>query len=623
MGYNVMQMGSAALQMFGDNGSGASLKEFGESSGKLGAFQEKFAAVFQDNGFDKGKVSSGTDILEKIADAVSAELENVEGKDFIEKLENFLRTISGENFQNLSMGQEGLNAVKQLLAGAGYSMEEVDALLEKLQMKEGGEGEMISVSELLDGLSELETTNGNQDEEGEFGYMLASSSLPFIDSILTSLGIPRDIKDSILAAAKKDDKIDLDSLIQELQQLQKQAFFSNQSFSASAEDGNIGKLFEQLNLNGQSDGKNFSLTDFIQALEARLNDLRTASNATENQAGSQTSQDAMSKNSRLQDLMDLLSAKENMKEDHVSMPNGKKAARSSDLMATLVKNLRLKSDGGGNGKGAGTEYAAAIGQGKSGDPNFSIMDLSKKQLHELLFSGQNNQNPSSDAGKIGIDQKISSMLEKIESGISGKNGSEGLKTGDSDGKTGLLKDGPSGGSRISNALAATGSSDFKSAESPKYMTSLQEKPAVKNLPNYVTNQIGKGLFKAVNSGESELKLQLKPPELGRIVMRIDDAGGGMRVNVMAENHSARDILISHAHDLKATLANSGISLESFDVQMGKDFGQSMADARGQSGQSGKKGKNSESGHEEGEDHGKDPEMDEGYSETTGSLHYVA
>ena len=622
MGYNVMQMGSAALQMFGKSGSSASLKEFSRSSGKLEAFQEKFAAVFQNNGFDKGDISKATDILEKIAEAVSAELETEKGKDFIEKLENFLRSISGENFQNLSMDKEGLNALKQLLAGAGYSMDDITGLFEKLQMEQGKQGETVSVADLLDGLSELEAPVSEQEEGEEPDYMLASSSLPLIDSILTSFGVPRDMKESILAAAKTDSGIDLDSLIQDLQQVQKQAFFSNQSFSASAEEGNIEKLFEQLNLSGQKDEKSFSLADFIKALENRRQELRTASNATENQAGSRSGQDAMAKNSGIQELMDLLSAKTPMKEDRISMANGEKAAKSSDLMATLVKSLNLATQDGKNGARGGTA------QPKADATNFSIMDLSKKQLHELLFSGQNSQNPSSEGGKTGIDQKISAVLEKLESGISGKNGSrengsQGLKTGDSDGKAGLLKEGTSSSSRFSDNASAANASDFKSSESPKYMAALKAKPAVKNLPNYVTNQIGKGLFKAVNNGETELKLQLKPPELGRIVMRIDDTGGGMRVNVMAENHSARDILLSHAHDLKSTLANSGISLESFDVQMGKDFGQSMADARGQSGQSGKKGKNSGTGQEEGDPLDGDQTMDEEYPETTGSLHCVA
>ena len=99
------------------------------------------------------------------------------------------------------------------------------------------------------------------------------------------------------------------------------------------------------------------------------------------------------------------------------------------------------------------------------------------------------------------------------------------------------------------------------------------------IPSYVTSQVGKGLARAVAQGDSELKLQLRPPELGRIIMTIDNLGSSLKVSVVTENQAARDILTSHANELKAALSSSGISITSFDVEMGSDFNQSMADAR--------------------------------------------
>ncbi|MFO7753189.1 MAG: flagellar hook-length control protein FliK, partial [Desulfobacteraceae bacterium] len=502
----------------------------------------------------------------------------------------------------------------------------------------------------------------------ENDHILSSSSLPFIDSILAELGLPRDIKENILENAKTDRGLDLDALLQDLRELRKQSFYSGRSFRASAEETNMGKLLDQLNLNSQSAGKEISLSDFIEALEdrraelkisngsfrtsaeetnmgklldqlnlnsqaagkeislsdfiealeAKRRDLKMSLTASENQTPAQKSGAAGAKASGLQELMELLAVKAGEKGEQASGSNAAKTARSSDLMATLVKNLNLKTDGPGTGN------SMASASGNSEDTHFSMMDLSKKQLNELLFSKQNNQNASSDA-KSGVDQKLAAVLEKMESGINGKTGSEGIKAGENEGKSLLSKEGrgQAGSSRVSDTASATGASDFKSSDSAKYLSSLKAKPAAKNLPTYVTNQIGKSLFKAINNGQTEMKLQLRPPELGRIMMTIDDAGNGMKVSVMAENHSAREILLSHAHDLKSTLANSGISLESFDVQMGKDFGQSMADARGQSGQSDKKGKNSGTGSEDPDPAAGDPETDDGYSETTGSLHYVA
>ncbi len=620
MGYMGTQMSGAALQMFGKSGSGGSLMEFGKSSEKFGVFQEKLAAVLENSGFKRGEISSGNDILEKVSHAMSRELETVEGKNFIEKLKNFLRSISGDDLQNLSMGTDGLNALKQLLAGAGYSVEDLEALIEKLEMEQGENGKTVSVEDLFDRLAEL----GLEDQGREAGkadendHILSSTSLPFIDSILAVLGLPREIKENILENAKTDRGMDLDALLQDLRQLRKQSFYSGRSFRASAEETNMGRLLDRLDLNSQAAGKEISLSDFIEALEAKRREFRMPAPASENQISTQKSGAAGAKASALQELMELLAVKAGEKGEQASNSNAGKTARSSDLMATLVKNLNLKTDGPGNGN------SMASAPGNSEETHFSMMDLSKKQLNELLFSKQNNQNASSEV-KSGVDQKLAAVLEKMESGINGKTGSEGIKAGENEGKSLLSKEGrgQAGSTRVSDTASATSASDFKSSDSAKYLSSLKAKPAAKNLPTYVTNQIGKSLFKAINNGQTEMKLQLRPPELGRIMMTIDDAGNGMKVSVMAENHSARDILLSHAHDLKSTLANSGISLESFDVQMGKDFGQSMADARGQSGQSDKKGKNSGTGSEDPDPAAGDPETDDGYSETTGSLHYVA
>jgi flagellar hook-length control protein FliK len=133
-----------------------------------------------------------------------------------------------------------------------------------------------------------------------------------------------------------------------------------------------------------------------------------------------------------------------------------------------------------------------------------------------------------------------------------------------------------------------------SAEKPQSTTLANAaKPvaALRNLPTYVTQQVSRGVVRAINQGESTLKIQLKPPELGRLVMTIDNNGNSMKVSIMTENHAAKDILISHMGELKTTLANAGISLDQFDVDMNSNFKQSMADAGNQSGRFNHKGRN--------------------------------
>ncbi|MBF0467813.1 MAG: flagellar hook-length control protein FliK [Desulfamplus sp.] len=159
----------------------------------------------------------------------------------------------------------------------------------------------------------------------------------------------------------------------------------------------------------------------------------------------------------------------------------------------------------------------------------------------------------------------------------------------------------------------------------------KDKATTSVLPSYVTNQVGRSIARALSRGESEIKLQLRPAELGRILMTIETLGDTLKVSVVTENQAAKDILSSHANELKASLASSGIKIESFDVEMGSDFRQSLADSGQQSNQSNQS--NSGSGSGKNRDSGQhDPiftgEVDrtldsEFLTDEDGMLHFVA
>jgi len=133
--------------------------------------------------------------------------------------------------------------------------------------------------------------------------------------------------------------------------------------------------------------------------------------------------------------------------------------------------------------------------------------------------------------------------------------------------------------------------ETKVSESEIKIELPKARPAAKPLPAYVTQQVGKSLVRAINQGENTLKIQLKPPELGRLMMTIDNTGNSMRVSIMTENHAAKEIITQNMTELRTVLSNSGVNLERFEVDMSSDFRQSMADARQQAGHSGKQGKN--------------------------------
>ena len=105
------------------------------------------------------------------------------------------------------------------------------------------------------------------------------------------------------------------------------------------------------------------------------------------------------------------------------------------------------------------------------------------------------------------------------------------------------------------------------------------KQPVRTLPAYVLNQVSRQIIRSHHNGSKEIRLQLHPPNLGRLQINIDGSGGGIRVNIAAEQQGTQELLLSHAGELKSLLNEQGFRLEKIDVQFEQYFDQSLSYAR--------------------------------------------
>ena len=130
----------------------------------------------------------------------------------------------------------------------------------------------------------------------------------------------------------------------------------------------------------------------------------------------------------------------------------------------------------------------------------------------------------------------------------------------------------------------------KTNQNQTIVNNSQTKATLKNLPSHVNYQLNKSIVRAINQNESTLKIQLKPAELGKLVLNIDNTKGSVKISIVAETFNAKELLTSNVNELKTTLASSGVNLERFEVDMSNDFKQSMADAQNHFQSSNKKNK---------------------------------
>jgi len=105
-------------------------------------------------------------------------------------------------------------------------------------------------------------------------------------------------------------------------------------------------------------------------------------------------------------------------------------------------------------------------------------------------------------------------------------------------------------------------------------------PEARSIPLHVMEQVGRRLGLALKRGETHVRLQLKPPDLGSIQLDLAMKDNGVRIAMVAEHQAVKDLILLHAHELKQALMEQGVAVQRFDVEINYNFGHSMADSWG-------------------------------------------
>ncbi|MCK5165190.1 MAG: flagellar hook-length control protein FliK [Desulfobacula sp.] len=486
----------------------------------------------------------------KAMDSIFEKLKGKKGISFVSVLKNIFLMLSKGDLKNVSIDADGLEALKKMLLKAGFKENDINDLI--VEFTEELENKTLSLDDLFDKLFELPFEAALEIETEQENF-LETSAIPFIESILTSLGIPRDKIQEILIQADKGDKgISLDVVIEKLQNLQEKSFYTQIHYKTREGDDNFKMLFKQLGIE-QNESKISPLT--LDELVGSFEKLRTKVSQNQIHAPAEVS---------------------DYKHTQKPIPNEK----SLDLLDALFKGLEFKN------KTADTQVI-----------KFSYEQIKNQFKNELLVPGEEKINKkdlfSFDKNiKPATDTKLKDGFKAMDFLLPGKKiGAVDMNDQLKDSK-GFLKQLKSENAKQSDQ-GQVPTSDVKSGQTQSGLNILKTKSSFRNLPAYVTHQVSKSLVRAINQGENIIKIQLKPPELGRLVMTIDNTGNSMKVNIMTENFAAKEILISNANELRSVLSNSGVHLERFDVDMNSNFKQSMADTGNQAGNSGKQQRNKE------------------------------
>ena len=96
------------------------------------------------------------------------------------------------------------------------------------------------------------------------------------------------------------------------------------------------------------------------------------------------------------------------------------------------------------------------------------------------------------------------------------------------------------------------------------------------LPNYLMDQMGRQIARAVNRGDGVIRFQLKPPEMGFVKLEMQLMDNQLSLSVAAENSSVKELLLANVQELRETLLTQGIRIDKLDIQLSSDFDRSLA-----------------------------------------------
>ncbi len=139
-------------------------------------------------------------------------------------------------------------------------------------------------------------------------------------------------------------------------------------------------------------------------------------------------------------------------------------------------------------------------------------------------------------------------------------------------KQGLHKNSYAETSVASEKILMAGQGNTSATETLKQESTLSET----RLPSNVLENVGKEIASFLQRGDRILKIQLKPVELGTVTIEMDTKENVLKLSIVAETSSAKEMFLANHSDLRRILEGHGVKLETLDVQTNSNFDQSLA-----------------------------------------------
>jgi len=453
--------------------------------------------------------------------------------DWLQKFRNRLLS-TGVPLKDLSLSPKSRPALKELLLAQGLSEEDVQPLLESLF---GGNGSQeIEIAQLLIRLSELKVLTDRKSSD----QVVEVSDLPCVETLLRSLGLDAAQARKAMSLARVDGGgLSLKGLLQALKGII--SHVPEETKAASIKEGSgedakgllarIGMADEATKINGP-----MSLERFVRLLEdkvAGLSPQRASKGEIENHMNRLLGHVLAEPESQGRRSM---AKAPSAGKQHLFPVEG---ARDEPASKKLMKEV---------------DDMAARGAWKTGR-----LQGEKPSLAKGLQDMVSRARPQADASTPADNNNAGLFVKAKEWMTPAKRGPLDQRV-DQDAREALY-------------------SAREAVMHRSQMAGTGARQMARPFPLHVINQVGRQMAFAVRRGDSQVRLQLKPPNLGSIQLDMVMKDHVLKVAVITEHHAVKELLMSHVQDLRQALVEQGVELQGVDIEIDHHFGQSLANAQ--------------------------------------------
>lgn len=450
------------------------------------------------------------------------------------------------SLEKMSIQLKDISELNQFLLQNGWTAEEVDKVVQALNQK--AENGRIKLSQFFSAVEENQPARFNDGTE----LTAAPAVVPFIEAQLRSFDFsPSKIANILQGAQDAQGRINLKRLAQALEQNSSE-IKSPENKTALANFAQNLKQAVQMAANNQIEANSGQGSESLKTLVGEKQVVESATALQQLMAMSKANE---SKNKAM-----LAENKEGGGLKGENSSTNKDSDETSALIDRIVsKTVVEKSQNQAQSmrQQARMKMAATHTDALNASKAAASAETEMASLDEIVQQ-------AGDTDSIGIDPKVLQSAVQVKKAASEnvqERQPQTIKSADD----------------VKSPVGVTQTPSSDTGESFK-MNQVQARPAAQNLPAYLVDQVGRQMSRAMLRGDKTLKIQLKPPELGMVKIEMDVQHNTLKVNMVAENATVKELLLSNVGELRENLTQQGIQIENVNVQINNNQNTAFADA---------------------------------------------